>query len=147
MASTDNVKADSCFFHSVYAVLMLIDQDSLRMTYFCRWLLEAGQSLSEPARASVPPAVMDHPAAQASPFYECRSSGSVVPKWFGSWPPSWSHSGQEPAIKSVHSPFFVDCFLLLEEQKYFILLRGEKKCSKGRTIQHIKFKSERYFSF
>lgn len=87
MASTDNIKADSCFFHSVHAVLTLIDQDSLRMTYFCRWLLEAGQSLSEPACASVPPAVMDHPAAQASPFYECQSSGSVVPKCFGSWPP------------------------------------------------------------
>lgn len=122
MASTDNFKGDSWFFY-----MTLIDQDSLKMTYFCGRLQEAGQSLSQAGRTSVPPAVMDHPAAQASLFYGCQSSGSLVPKLFGSWPSSWSRSGQEPAIKLERFPFLADRFLSSEEEKHFMLLSFERK--------------------
>lgn len=79
MASTENFKGDSSFFY-----MTLIDQDSLRMTYFYGRLQEAGQSLSQVGRTFVLPSVMDHPAAQASLFYGCQSPGSLVPKLFGS---------------------------------------------------------------
>lgn len=131
MASTDNFKGDSWFFY-----MTLIDQDSLRMTYFCGRLQEAGQSLSQAGRTSVPPAVMDHPAAQASLFYGCQSSGSLVPKLFGSWPSSWSRSGQEPAIKLERFVFY------LQRRRSISccwVLRG-KRCSKARTILDIAFK-------
>lgn len=93
MASHDNIKAEAgCCFRLYAAVgsVTLIEQDSLSMTYFWRWLLQAGTD-------SHPPNLMDDTAAQASLFYGCQSSGSVALKHSGSWPPDGSQAGRESA--------------------------------------------------
>ncbi len=66
MASHDSIKlrhGPATVYMLLWAAVMLMDQDSLSMTYFCRWLLQAGQTPCKLAWTSA--AVMDDTSARA----------------------------------------------------------------------------------